>query len=70
MKLNVYGQLVEIIRKDEKWIVFYLGNEGKKRLAQDMVIPNKIKKDALTEYLSDLCHEWSRPGNSKVRLLK
>ncbi len=70
MKLNVYGQLIEVIRKDGNWTVFYLGNEGKKRLANDIRVPKEIRETELIEYITDLCHEWATPNNNKVKLLK
>ena len=69
MKLNVYGQQIEIIRKDEQWIVFYLGNEGKKRLANDIIIPTHVKEELVIEYVIDLCHEWATPNNSEVTII-
>jgi hypothetical protein len=66
MKLNVYGTLIEISRKERKWIVYYLGNEGKKRVAQDIHIPSEINKESLIEYIADLCHEWAKPNSRGV----
>ena len=60
MKLNVFGRDVEI-SKDSKgaWVAYYLGNEGKKRLAQDIIIPKQLAESELIEYVADLCHEWA-----------
>ena len=69
MKLNVFGKIVEVIRRDDKWVVFYLGNEGKKRLAQDILIQSNVQEDQLVEHISDLCHEWARPNNTEVTKL-
>ena len=55
MRLNVFGKIVEVIRRDDKWIVFYLGNEGKKRLAEDILIQSNVREDQLVEHISDLC---------------
>ena len=38
MKFNVFGKNIEVIEHNAKWIVFYIGNEGKKRLADDIFI--------------------------------
>ena len=69
MKFNVFGKNIEVIQRNSEWIVFYLGNECKKRLAQDVFIPSDISEDQLVGYLSDLCHEWARPKYSEVKKL-
>lgn len=57
MKLSVFGKYIEAIKKNGQWTVFYLGNEGKKRLANDIAIPASIPEDELIKYLADLLHE-------------
>jgi hypothetical protein len=69
MKINVYGNTIEVIKKDNYWRVFYIGPEGKKRLADDLVIPSELHKDELLEYIADLCHEWETKANNKVEIL-
>jgi hypothetical protein len=69
MKLNVYSRIIEVIRKEERWTVYYLGNEGKKRIADDIALPSTLKEEELLEYIADLCHEWATPDNSEVRRL-
>ncbi|MCG8312494.1 MAG: hypothetical protein MI976_04710 [Pseudomonadales bacterium] len=69
MKVDVYGKHLEIQRSGSEWVAFYMGNEGKKRKADDIKIPKDIKEDDLVEYIADLCHEWSRPGNSEVKII-
>lgn len=61
MKLSIYGQNFEVIKTDGKWEVFILGQEGKKRPAQDIVIPSIINEEDLVSYLEDLLHEYARP---------
>ena len=39
---------------------------GKKRIAEDIVIPSEITEENVYKYLSDLCHEWATSGNSEV----
>ena len=69
MKFNVFGKNIEIKHRNSEWIVFYLGNEGKKRLAEDIFVPSDISENQLIDYLSDLCHEWARPNHSEVKKL-
>ena len=64
MKINAYGKIIEIVRGDDKWHVYYLGSEGKKRYANDIVIPSSLKQCDLINYLEDLFHESASPGNS------
>lgn len=59
MKFNVFGRYVEVVRKKDSWLVYYLGSEGKKRIAEDILIPSSVQDDDLVEYLADLCHEWA-----------
>ena len=66
IKFDVFGRDVLIVRSDSGWKAFYLGNEGKRRLARDIVIPPGVKESKLAEYLDDLCHEWASDRNSAV----
>lgn len=70
MKLNVFGKKIEVVRRDNKWRAYYLGNEGKRRLAANIVIPSDIKEDELREYMADLCHEWATPNRDSVTLME
>lgn len=66
MRLNVFGRELEVVRNDGQWSAFYLGNEGKKRLASDIVIPAEIDESELLTYLADVCHEWATPTQKRV----
>lgn len=66
MKLNVFGRELEVVCRDGQWLAFYLGNEGKKRLAGDLVIPVEIDESALLTYLADVYHEWATPTQERV----
>jgi hypothetical protein len=69
MKLNVYGKIVEAIYTNNNWKLYYLGDEGKKRLANDISVPSNIKEKELVNYISDICHEWATPVNGEVKIL-
>jgi len=69
MKLEVFGKLLEVVRDGDLWKVFYLGNEGKKRPAVDILIPSEVKQEDVAEYLADICHEWARPNKNDVKRL-
>ena len=69
MRFNVFGKYIEVIQRNSQWVVLYLGNEGTKRLADDIFIPSDIKESQLLGYLSDLCHEWARENHNIVERL-
>ena len=70
MKFNVFGKIIEVIQKDNRWNVFFIGPEGKKRPASDLVIPPELEERELLNYITDLCHEWETKSNHKVEILK
>lgn len=69
MKLNVFGQQIEVVRQNNKWKTYYLGNEGKRRLADNIVIPSNITEEKIPEYMADLCHEWATPNQNDVTII-
>ncbi|MCD4723042.1 MAG: hypothetical protein K8S13_24760 [Desulfobacula sp.] len=66
MKFNVYGRKIEIIKSLNGWDVFYIGNEGKKRTAHDIIILIDLKESEIVGYLEDLLHEWATAKNHSV----
>jgi len=69
MKFDIFGrQTVEVLRADDEWLVFYLGNEGKKRKA-DFLIPASIQPQQLQDYLADLFHEHATLSHNEVKQL-
>jgi hypothetical protein len=66
MKLNVFGRMVIVERRGNDWTAFYLGVEGKRRPAEDIVIPASISEAELERYVADLCHEWATSRNPNV----
>lgn len=70
MKFEAYGKQIEILKEsDDRWSVYYLGCEGKKRTADDIPIPTDLKEDELIGYLEDILHEWASPErNSVIRI--
>ncbi len=67
MKLDIYGRIFEVVRKNEKWVVFILGNEGKKRPADNIFIPSNIIEDEMIDYLEDLLHEWASSDDQWIK---
>jgi len=70
MYIDVYGREIEVLRKNGEWLACYVGNEGKKRRAEDIHIPKLIKVSEVVTYLADLCHEWSRAGKTEVKIIR
>ena len=58
MRINVFGRHIEVIRRQGCWAVYYLGPEGKKRFADDIIIPAALDETEILAYVADLCHEW------------
>lgn len=58
MRVMVFGIELAVIRQDGTWRVFYLGVDGKRRRAYDIVIPSHVPEDEVVRYLEDLLHEW------------
>jgi len=69
LKFDVYGRQVLIEREEDYWSVFYIGADGKRRPAKDIVIPASVAEADLEQYLADLCHEWATDQHSGVRKL-
>jgi hypothetical protein len=70
IKINVYGRVVAVEKTDDGWAVFYPGADGRRRPAEDLVIPDFIGEFELENYLSDLCHEWASARHPAVRRLE
>jgi hypothetical protein len=64
-KFKVFGLIVPVEKDADGWRAYYLGTDGKKRLA-DFIIPKDIKDDELDQYFGDLFHENARPNNADV----
>lgn len=69
MKLNVFGRVVQVERTGSSWKAYYVGSEGKRRPADDIVIPDHITDETVIEYIEDLCHEWATPKNDRVSII-
>ena len=69
LKFNVFGKRVAVERRVDAWRVFYLGDDGTRRPAEDIRIDADIEPDAVRGYLADLCHEWATPAYPDVEQL-
>ncbi|MBJ9938692.1 hypothetical protein I7819_02225 [Burkholderia multivorans] len=64
-RFNAFGRRLAVVRHNDRWAVFDLGVEGKRRPA-DLPIPPTLAADELAQYLGDLLHETATPRNSDV----
>ena len=46
-----------------------LGNEGKKRPARDILIPDAVLESELVAYLGDLLHQYATLRNPEVKVI-
>ena len=69
LKLDVFGRRVSVVESENGWSVFYLGNEGKRRPATDIVIPQSLSESEIAQYIADLCHEWAAERHPDVKRL-
>jgi hypothetical protein len=69
IKFDVFGRLMLAERTTTGWQLFYLGDEGKRRPATDLVVPEFISEAELDQYLADIFHESASSKHSTVQRL-
>ena len=69
LKFDVFDKRVLVLESEHGWSVFYLGTEGKRRRATDIVIPSDMQESQIEQYLGDLCHEWASDKYPDVKRL-
>jgi hypothetical protein len=69
IKLDVFGRSMLVEESQAGWSLFYLGAEGKRRPAHDLVIPDHLPEAEIETYLADLCHEWATPRHPDAKRL-
>jgi NAD(P)H-nitrite reductase large subunit len=67
LKFDVFGRDIAIVKTESGWQAFYLGNEGKRRPASDIIVPSNIAEAQIAQYLDDLCHEWATDRHKSVK---
>ena len=70
IKLDVFGKTVLAMRTSDGWSVFYLSDDGKRRPAHDIVVPDFVNESEIENFLADLCHEWATEKNKNVRRMR
>jgi hypothetical protein len=66
MRYLAFGTVIEVQRVAGRWRVFIVGTEGKRRLAQDLIIPAAVAEDEIADYLDDLLHESATLEHPRV----
>jgi hypothetical protein len=69
LKFNVFGKPVLVTESTTGWVVYHIGNEGKRRLATDIRIPADIKEAEIGQWLDDIYHEWATAEHPVVERL-
>lgn len=69
LRFEVFGRRVLVAESGIGWVTFYLGDDGKRRSAPDIVLPPDLPESEITQYLGDLCHEWATDRYPEVKLL-
>jgi hypothetical protein len=70
IKLDVFGRRMLVEESAHGWSVFYVGQEGKRRPATDIVVPRSVAAADVVQYLADLCHEWATVRHPHVTRLE
>jgi hypothetical protein len=68
-RFDVFGREVLVLREQDHWTAYYIGTDGKRRSAKDIVIPASIAETELKQYLADLFHECASEERPDVRRL-
>ena len=66
---DVFGRLMQAERTAGGWQLFYLGPEGKRRPATDLVVPEFVSEAELAQYLADVFHELASRRHPAVKRL-
>ncbi len=69
LRFDVFGHRVLIAASKNGWVTFYLGDDGKRRSAPDIVVPPDIPESGIAQYLDDICHEWATEYHPSVKQL-
>ena len=68
MLFEVYGRFrLDILRQDDGWVAYRV-EPGKRIKLPELAIPASLEGRVLPEYLDDLYHGMSRPGETVRRI--
>ena len=63
---DVFGVTMRVERREGRWQLFRVSDEGKSSRVTDIVIPNELKEQELAVFLDDLYHEMASPEHDGV----
>ena len=66
IKIDVFGRQVLAVRSEEGWQLFYLSGDGKRRPADDIMVPAFVTESEIVSFMADLCHEWATEKHPEV----
>jgi len=69
LRFSVFGRQVIVAESKIEWATFYVGADGKRRPATDIVVPHDMAESDIEQYLDDLCHEWATERYRNVKRL-
>ncbi len=69
MRFDVYGRFVlDVTRRNGAFVVLQVGDDGKRRLREDIVLDPDLADAQVAHALDDLLHELAKPGARVVRI--
>ena len=64
MKFDIYGRFeLEVVREQGQWVAYRVAR-GMRYRDYDVVLPPELGEQDIAEFLDDLFHEFSGPGQS------
>jgi len=69
LRFDVFGRHILSTKSGKGWAAYYLGAEGKRRPAMDILVPSDISESEVQQYLGHLCHEWATERHPSVERL-
>ena len=67
IQFDVFGRIIVVERRGKEWLPFEVAGDGKRRLAEGIVIPATLEDDELATWFDDLGHEYATAEHPAVR---
>ncbi|MEJ2283413.1 MAG: hypothetical protein P8X85_07455 [Desulfobacterales bacterium] len=68
--MDVFGRRIRAARSDRGWQMYYLSSDGKRRPADDIMVPAFVTESEIVNFMADLCHEWTTEKYPDVRRIE
>jgi hypothetical protein len=59
IRLDVFGKLLSVQRKDGEWLLFADSGTGLRTRVHEVAIPPELGEHELADYLEDIYHEYA-----------